>query len=480
MAALCEKVLTTVRRHGMFDHVRAAVLGVSGGSDSLALLHVMAELQTQHFPQLALHVGHLHHGIRGAEADADAKFVHCEARRHGLNCTVKQVDIPRAAREGRINEEAAGREARYAFLLGLAQTLGATRIVTGHHADDQAETVLMRIMRGAGPRGLGAIHYSRPIEAARGVCVVRPLLDCTRKEIEAFLGMRGLTPRVDRTNLSMKYLRNRVRHTLMPALENAWGDGLKNDLLSLGCAAQGLHAAGQELSRILADRHEITMQPRYVETPVEWLRRVPPALLPELIRNWMEASGLWRKTPARMHYERICALLQGQSGAVSLPGEALACVSGGAFILCDSSTQIEERFRATLRVPGATAVPPLAMRVEAEVIEGDSETLADRIAGKNPLEEFLDLDALKHPLVLRFPQPGDRMRPLGAPGTRKLHDILTDLRVPSPRRRRVLLLTMGNEPIWLAGCRIAEVVKLRPDTQKVLRLRLVTSACVVS
>ncbi len=476
MTGIVPKVLATAEQYRMFAGCTRAVLAVSGGPDSLCLLHVMSELRERHFPGMALHVGHLHHGMRGAEADEDARLVAETAHYLQVECTVEHCNVPQLAYEHGEGEEAAGRRARYDFLGRLAMRTGASRIVTGHHADDQAETVLMRVMRGAGPRGMGGIPPVRPHTPASDVLIVRPLIDCTRAEIEAFVAARGITPRLDRTNLSDKYLRNRVRRRIMPLLERDWDGDLRHHLCTLARASRGLKELGCELTHLLTSRHEVVLEPQYVETSTDWLHDIPPELLPELVRYWMEEAGLWQKTLNQSHYESIYTLAAtATSGhaAVALPGPALACRSGDVLVLCAESGAAVEQFSAKLAVPGTTPVPPLEMHVEARVIRDDLDSLLARIRQKDPLEEFLDWNALAQPLTLRFPQPGDRMRALGAPGRRKLQDILTDLHVPRMRRRRTLLLMAGDTPVWIAGQRIAETSKVTSATQEVLWLRLV-------
>ena len=470
-ATLQEKVLATVREHGMFDDHAAIVVGLSGGADSLALAQLLAELRHGPLPGLVLHAAHLHHCIRGADADADADFCAATAKRLGIGFTLKREDIPLRARVHRENEEAAGREARYEFLRAVARKTGAECIATGHHADDQAETVLMRILRGAGPRGLRGIPYTRGDAAAPGIRIIRPLLDCTRLEIASFLHNRGLVGRFDQTNLSAKYLRNRIRQTLLPALAQQWPGPLQDNLLALARAARKLHAHAQHFALSLS-KNCVILQPGYVETEAGWLRRAGNELRPELIRCWMAAAGLLRKMLARTHYERIASMLENSAGEITLPGEVLACCSGDRFILCAAHTHDTESFETPLAAPGITAITPLGMMVQSELMEAGTRRFSAIIAGKESTEDFLDYDCLKPPLTLRFPRPGDKMRALGAPGTRKVYDILADLHVPQRRRPRTLILTAAGVPVWLAEYRIAHTARITSATRRALRLRI--------
>jgi tRNA(Ile)-lysidine synthase len=434
--------------------------------------------------------------MRGAAADEDARFVASEAARLGLGCTIERADVPGLAAERRMGIEVAGREARYQFLTQLAKSVGAAGIAFGHQADDQAETVLMRVIRGAGPRGMGGIPYVREIASAPGIRVIRPLLDCTRREVVRFLRRRGLRARLDSTNLSRKYLRNRLRRLAIPEMKRKWGAVLTADLGSLAALAQRFQARSDAIRAALQSQHSVRIMDGYVETEAGWLRRMPPAMLPEYVRAWMKEAGLWRKMLSAKEYERIAALLERGRGRVALSGSALACVWRGLFILCPAPASA----RATvvggcatpLKVPGITRIEPLDAAIEAEILPAGICPHCSHYSHSFPeagFEEFLDLEQVELPLVARFPRPGDRMRPLGAPGSRKLQDIFADLHVPPWLRTRTLVVTMQalqqsqrlhaagqDRPIWIVGCRIADAVKLTDRTRKALRLKFLPKA----
>lgn len=476
---IIEKFEATIRRHNLLPERGCVVLAVSGGPDSLALLHLMREVRDRSHPRLALHVGHLHHGMRGAAADEDAQFVASEAARLGVECTIERADVPALAAERRMGIEVAGREARYQFLTRLAKSLGARDIAFGHQADDQAETVLMRVIRGAGPRGMGGIPYARPVADAPGIRVIRPLLDCSRREIVQFIRRRGLRSRLDSTNLSRKYLRNRLRRLALPEMKREWGERLTADLCSLAALAQRFQARSDSIREAIQSQNSVRVTNEYVETESAWLRRMPPAMLPDLVQTWMKEAGLWRKMLSAGEYERIAALLNRGRGRVALSGAALACVWRRLFILCPAPAAAldrrngvaEEEYRVRLDVPGRTPIQPLGGGIEAEILTAGKELIARKRPTRDGFEEFLDLDKVELPLVARFPRPGDRMRPLGAPGSRKLQDIFTDLHVPPWLRTRILLVTVEDRPIWIVGRRIADAVKLTDRTRKVLRLK---------
>ena len=473
MHGLLAQIRSTIQTHRMFDHATGAVLAVSGGPDSLALMHALAELRASGMLNARLHVGHLHHGMRGDEADADARFVHAQATRLDLPCTLAEVDVPRKAREESRNEEDAGRAARYGFLRRLACETGATHLVTGHHADDQAETVLMRAMRGAGPRGLAGIPYVRLLPGPPTLTIVRPLLDCGRRDIEQYLEDRGLTGRLDRTNLSPKYLRNRLRHGVLPKMAATWRSDLRNALLRMGHCARRLTVAAANLADALDGTCAATKWSGYLEADADALRAVPSALRAELLRRWLEECGLWRRVWDRRHFEASDAVLFGMQRSAALPGDVVVEACGRRMVIAAVDATPYARSETPLAVPGQAVIPLLRCRLSAKLVPTEGRDWPRVFREKPVEEEYLDWSQAEGSLTLRFPRPGDRMTPLGAPGERKLQDIFTDRNVPRRRRARTPLLADDRGIVWIAGHRIAERVRLTERSRTALRLRLI-------
>ncbi|MGB9889276.1 MAG: tRNA lysidine(34) synthetase TilS, partial [Anaerolineae bacterium] len=230
MPDLLREVQRFIRCHDLLRVGDRVVVGVSGGPDSLCLLHLLLRLQEEY--RLQLHVAHLHHGARGEDADADAAFVADRAREWGLPATLAREDVPALARAYKLAFEEAARRVRYAFLAHVAGRVGAAKVAVGHNADDQAETVLMHFLRGAGLAGLRGMRPATPLSEYRLLpqtdrfplpdrlpVLIRPLLGIPRAAIEAYCAEQGLTPRFDRSNLDTTYFRNRLRHELLPLLE---------------------------------------------------------------------------------------------------------------------------------------------------------------------------------------------------------------------------------------------------------------------
>ncbi|MBU1692361.1 MAG: tRNA lysidine(34) synthetase TilS, partial [Verrucomicrobia bacterium] len=302
----------TMRRHDLVAPGAHLLLAVSGGADSTAMAVALAALQKRY--RLKLTLAHLHHGLRGADADGDARFVRRLARNVKADVVMGKADVRRRARRGGVSLEMAAREARYDFLDRAARRVGAGYIATAHTADDQAETVLLRLTRGAGPQGLAGIPYRAE---RRGLVIIRPLLDVTRRQVEAFLRRQGVAWREDATNRDPAFLRNRVRHEVLPVLarqlnprvrealcrlaviageENRWMEQEAGRLLD-GCRGEG--------SRLMLKESELG------SSPVPLVRRA--------LRRWLAEIGVPSEALDFEAVERVRALAAGSRGGRSVP-----------------------------------------------------------------------------------------------------------------------------------------------------------------
>ncbi len=313
----------------------------------------------------------------------------------------------------------------------------------------------MRVIRGAGPRGMGGIPYVRPVADAPGIRVIRPLLDCSRREIVNFLRQRGLRSRLDSTNLSRKYLRNRLRRLALPEMKREWGERLTADLCSLAALAQRFQARSDAIREALQSQNSVPRDERVCRDGVrlaaphaagdaarpgpdldERGRPVAEDAFGRGVRENRRAPRLAGADASRSPAPRWPASGGDYSSSARRPPPRLTAATGSA----------EAEYRVQLDVPGRTRIEPLGGGIEAEILTAGKELIARKRATRDGFEEFLDLEKVELPLVARFPRPGDRMRPLGAPGSRKLQDIFTDLHVPPWLRTRTLLVTVEDRP----------------------------------
>lgn len=454
-----DRLQATIRRYGLLERGQAVLVAVSGGVDSMVLLHGLLAIRDGWGLRLAL--GHLHHGLRGAEADRDAAFVEEAARGLGLPVTVGRAEIVR--RGGQSLQEAA-REARYAFLGRVAREQGLGRIALGHTGDDVAETFLMNLLRGAGARGLGSVP------PAREGGIIRPLIDLGREDVEAFARERGIAYVADSSNAAERYLRNRVRHRLIPLLakefnpqiaralgrtalllreEDAYLDVLAGEALSGMADAEGS-------GRLRIGRSALLALPRALQ------RRAIRAAL-------RRVSGHLRGLGAR-HVEAALALLRGpcRTGELHLPGGTTLWLQGDDVRLGPAGCP------RPLGAPGA-ALLPLAPGARAVVGGAQfSVEFVPREGWAPPPDPVgmadLDADRVAGPLTIRMWLPGDRFQPLGMSGTKKLQDLFVDAKVPRPAREAAMVVLSAGSIVWVVGHRIDHRFRVREATRRVLRL----------
>lgn len=450
------------------------LVAVSSGPDSICLLHVLHSLSGD--IGLSLHVAHLHHGQR-EEGDADATFVEETARTLGVPFTKGREDVPRIAREERLSIEAAGRLARYRFFARLAGEIGARVVATGHHADDQAETVLLRALRGAGLRGLRGIPAAAPMPESEGrVTVIRPLLEIPRAMIEAYLEGKGISSRLDATNLDPAHQRNRIRRELLPLAESI-SPGARNGLLRIAKAAAEDDAALERWTDAVSEAcmqvEEDRVCFRLAALPEErairrrLFRRGVELLLPQSGRGFPEAAI----------EQMMDAVGEGRrAGDADLAGGLTLSRSfdperGETLLLVKRPPDRSqyESFSLPVELPGVTEIPSLSVRLIAGVISPEK---AEPYPEREAWEAVIDADALVPPFRVRSWEPGDRMRVLGSGGTRKLQDLFTDARVPAAERNRRPLLCDAERIVWAPGIALHDAVKLTPATRRVLRLKI--------
>jgi tRNA(Ile)-lysidine synthase len=447
-------VRDTIRRHAMLAGGEAVLVAVSGGPDSVALLWALEALAGE--LRLRLSVVHLDHGLRPDSAD-DAAFVTALARSRGLPVAVEGITI---APGGSL--EARAREARYAALVRHATRLGADRVALGHTADDQAETVLMRLLEGAGPRGLAGIPPLRGI-------FIRPLIETRRSEILGALTAAGLAWREDPSNRDLKFLRNRIRHELLPFLAATYNPAIVTALNRAAALTRGLlgelaASAARELAagavggqdEVVLARSRLAALPG--EVAVEVLRLTAERLGGAApLRSWAH-RGLRRVLgdPPPRRPLRVGPL------TVEVSGDYVRVARGPRPRLVPRP----------LAVPGLTPLPELGRGLAARVFERPPDYAAPR----EPDRVAFDADRLGQPLGVRGRRAGDRFVPFGAPGPRRLKSFLIDLGIPRWERPSLPLVLAGGEIVWVVGVRRAAVAPVTAATRRVLEIAAIPLA----
>ena len=478
---LIDRVRRTARLHGLLAGRRRLLVGVSGGADSVCLLYVLRALQDEW--DVALHVAHLNHQLRGGESERDSHFVSALAARWELPATIEAVDVHgRAAREGLGLEEAA-RRCRYEFFDRVAGRVGADGVVVAHHAGDQAETLIMRFLRGTGGAGLAGMQpLSACPYASEPRPLIRPLLFVARADILAYCDEHRLEYCQDSSNRDTRFLRNQVRHELLPQLEKL-APGLEGRLSQTAdlLAADEAALAGcleQQWPGLVyrATKEAVTLNRSR-------LRQLSVGLQRRAIRK---AAGLLSPQGfpvdwSYRHVEQARALaLDGQTGVrIDLPGGVSGRVQYDHFILSGQGAPVEYDYsgplvdrRVELPIGRPLALPDSTWQVLVEQRPVDSALLAQARGNVDPWQAFLDADVCGPDIVLRPRQSGERFQPLGLQGhSRLLSDYMIDERIPAGIRGRLPLLCTAHHVAWVVGRRLDERVRLTEASETAYHAR---------
>jgi len=461
---LLQQVARTIEHHQLLNKGDRVVVGVSGGMDSMVLLYVLHAFRES--LRLELIVAHVNHGLRPAESEKEAELVERESRQLGCLFEYGQFDVKEFQKESGYSPQDAARKIRFHFFNQLITKHEAQKLALGHNADDQVETLLLRLIRGSGLKGLKGML---PIREGR---VVRPLLDVWREQIESFTRERRIPYLVDSSNLKEKYLRNRIRLKLIPSIEKEVQPNFKEVVLRSSAI---LRAEDDYLSQKTEETYKVMIQerenalvfsyPSYQSLPEAIRWRILEKLLGEFQEGeagseegeWVDVFPIYQKLNSRA-----------PSFLMELP----------------RGLTLEKRYdRVVLGKGKVTAVPPfevelltvgrtLIQDIQKEVMMDDMAWKGNAKAQGSAAVAFVDYQALQFPLKMRNFRPGDRFHPLGSPGTQKLKEFFIDHKVPRFERPKVPLLISGETIAWVVGHRISERVKVKETTKRVLRIEV--------
>jgi tRNA(Ile)-lysidine synthase len=459
---LLEKVTETSARYDMFERGETVLVAVSGGVDSVVLLDALARLKDE--LSLKLVVCHMDHALRGKESRADMRFVEKLARSKGLRFEgriLKEGELKSMG--GSLQEKA--REERYAFFEKAAKKHRATKVALGHNMDDQAETVLMRVLIGAGLRGLSGIPPRRGI-------FVRPLVEIKRAEIEGYARERKIKHREDSSNERADYLRNALRLKLIPLIERKFSPGVKDLLANLArTASLAYEHIDEEASKLLGSAL-VVKKPWLIELKRAGLVRAPEVLSSEVV---MKAVGIVKgdtRGVYSIHVEACLKLINGKkpNGRIDLPSGVRVSREYEKIVfsrLTPRNMKETVLVETGLNVPGVTVLDGIKASIEASVLD-----VVSKLDKKDDSIVYFDFDLLSLPLTIRPFEDGDRISPFGMTGTKKLKDLFIDMKVLPKKRRLTPLVVSAGEIIWVAGLRRAATAPITSDTRRVLRLRL--------
>ncbi len=447
------KVKRTIKKYGMLSHGDRVVVAVSGGPDSVCLLSVLRTLVPEY--DLRLHIAHLDHMFRGPGSAADARFVNRLAAKLGIPATIEAIDVPAYCRERGLSAQEGARDVRYRFLDRVAGSVAAGRIAVGHTANDQAETILMRLTRGAGPEALAGIPPLRDK-------IIRPLLGATRAEIRSWLQEEGLDFVSDPTNEQPVYTRNWIRLNIIPELERLNPRAVE----ALAAGAALLHDEAAALDQMLDPVGKDVLRREREAVHIDRSKFL--ALVPAARRRVLRAAVvMWSADIpglSRIQTDEAIDFMDGaQTGRVmALHGGLILERSYADFVLRPQRAQ--RTFCIPVTVPGTTAVVERSLTVHAEVIDGPA---APQESGNYLWQAQFDYAKIALPLSLRSRREGDRFCPAGMGGrSKKLQDFFVDEKVFRSKREEIPILATDRDVLWVVGMRIDERFRPGPKTEK--------------
>jgi len=491
---ILEKVKDTIAKYGMLKSGDKVLVCVSGGADSVALLHILNSLAGE--IGISLHIAHLDHMIRQRESYEDMLFVQRLARVLSIPVTVSRINIPQIIKERGSSLEDTARDERYGFFLKVASKIKANRIATAHTMDDQAETVLMRLLRGSGVTGLRGIP---PKRKAGSATIIRPVIRIWRSQIEGYLKENNIDFRYDSSNLDTGILRNRLRLKLLPLLKKDYNPNISEVLANI---AENLNDTFEYMEKearsAFLDSMERTHQGEVVLS-LNKLFKKSLAIQKEVVRMAIKELKGDLNRITYSHWQDIESLIEEKSTGASLDlPDGIRCIKEyGRLIFCKGKGKVPIPWRGGFplqkgafpvqlpgplagRVPTITDIPEMGLEVATRILLRNGKKLSKRLNGKTAA--FFDLDKIVLPLALRYKRDGDRFVPLGMKGSKKLKDLFIDEKVPRGMRERMPVVVTGYMPqsnlgvhekiIWVPPLRIADEVKVTGETKRVLKMSI--------
>ena len=466
---MLKKVRDYIMEYRMLQPGERVIVALSGGADSVCLLSVLKELSDRADGLgLELKAVHVHHGLRGGEADRDGAYAGELCGRLGIPFAMVCRDVARYGKEHGLSTEEAGRILRYEALQAEADAWGAAKIALAHHRDDNAETILHHLLRGSGLRGLGGM---RPVQGNR----IRPLLCVGREEVEAYLKDRQLDWCEDSTNASCAYTRNRIRNQVMPLLKENVNERAVENILQAGeiVAEADAYLEGvarriwEEEGRVIYDTGgglnppgcggempDVTMGiPDQACIPLPVIKDREPIIRIYLYRHMLNLLGGGKKDVTSHHYRLLDRLLEGGTGGrCDLPGGLLAVRGYEDFWIMK---------KAAVGKMGRNTQKNLYFETFSRQNQGEIP--------KNQYTKWFDYDRIKGTLSVRNRQPGDYITLAGG-GTKTLHRYMIDEKIPRELRDKITVLAEGNHVLWIVGYRIGEYYKITEDTKTILQV----------
>lgn len=446
------KVRKYIDKHSMIKKGDGIVVGLSGGPDSVCLLHVLSSLREEY--DISLYAVHLNHMIRGEEAIRDEKHARDFAESLKVPFFSESIAVEEYAKQNKMSSEEAGRYLRYRLFNEVAKKYEASKIALAHNMNDQAETMIMRFLRGTGISGLKGIS---PVREGR---YIRPILSCTREEIEAYCRDKALNPVIDSTNAKSIYTRNKVRLEIIPYIRKHFNPNIISNLFNNSEIIRDEDDFINNLSREKYEAMRISGGIR-----IEDFNLLHRAMKRRIIRLLIEEFRGNLNQIESKHIEDCIDFIEGSGTGklISLPGGVNGRIEYDAFKI--SKTEARENFEEEVLIPGITRISDASVSIKTRILSGNSDNLRE-----NKNVKYFDYNKIKGTLTIRNRREGDYIYPKGMSGRKKLKDIFIDKKIPREEREKMPLIALEDEILWAIGMRDTRNYKINENTERILEI----------
>lgn len=466
---LKQQIVDTIKKNQLINDGDGVVVGVSGGYDSICLLHILYSISSEF--NIKLYPVHVNHMLRGEEALRDENFVKSFCSTLGIDLYVKKIDIAQKAKHDKISLEEAGRNARYEEFNRVAKEVSATKIAVAHSKNDQVETILMRIFRGTGLEGLKGMEFKRDN-------VIRPLLEVERSQIEGYVNGNGLEAITDSSNLHTDYFRNRIRLNVIPQINSAIGADITDNLLRLSKIVVTDEDFLRYNAELYYEKSVITKKEFYVELDLEELKKMHLAMKKRVLRMAIFNACDSTNGLEYVHIDKILGLIEnGRTGArVDITLGMLVLKSYKTLIIKKQETIKDQNYEQKLSIPGITKISCIDSIISTKIVNFETSKSCNEFIfeNKDAYNKFIDLEKLQikndSGLMVRNRRPGDIFKPLNSIGTKKLKEYFIDNKIPREIRDDFPLLAINKEIIWIIGNKTSDNYKVTDNTKSVLMI----------
>ncbi|TYQ15002.1 UNVERIFIED_CONTAM: tRNA(Ile)-lysidine synthase [Acetivibrio alkalicellulosi] len=462
---MVERVLKYIEKNSLINVGEKLIVGLSGGPDSVCLIHILKVLKD--CLSIKIFAVHINHMLRGIESEEDEKYVKILCEKLNIPLKIEHINLNKIAKDNKLSIEEAGREERYKIFNAFSQKIGADKIAVAHNKNDQAETVLMNIIRGTGLYGLKGMD-------ARRDNIIRPLLDIERSEIENYCNEHKLMPQIDSTNLKNIYTRNRIRLDLIPYINEMFDGDIVQKIIKMSDIVRCENVFIEDHVEKLYEQVLVESKDSEIILDLETIKTGHVALRRRVLRKSINQVAGSLKGIENKHIEDIIDLVEhgGVGAMIHLPNKIRIKKSYKTIkiYLYKKPHQIP-RYNKKVNIPGDTVIEEDGILLRAEVI--DNTGIDNYKNNKNSSSlQYFDYESLIEGINIRKRDNGDKFKPLNSNGTKKLKEYFIDNKIPQEIRDTIPLISKGNEIVWIIGYRINDKYKVTENTKKVLKLQV--------